>query len=75
MSNYGGSGGSGGSGGGGDYGKVQAFYGVWLHGQIKGLLDQANQRKGEVPPEQSGDVQAAVAALEQAVQKLGRWGK
>ena len=25
--------------------------------------------------DQSGDVQEAVAALEQAVQKLGRWGK
>ena len=58
----------------GEYGKIQPFYGVWLHGQIKNLVDQANRRKGEIPQEQSADVQAAVAELEKVLGKLHRYG-
>jgi hypothetical protein len=53
-----------------EYGKPQAFYGVWLHGQVKHIIDQANSRKGEIPANQSGDVQAALAELEKALGKL-----
>ncbi|MEA2721861.1 MAG: hypothetical protein QOJ39_3725 [Candidatus Eremiobacteraeota bacterium] len=56
-------------------GKVQALYGVWVHGQIKGILDQANKRKSEIPAEQSADVQEALKALEQALQKLAHHAK
>jgi hypothetical protein len=71
MSNYGGSGG----GAGGGSGKIQPLYGVWIHGQIRSLLDQANQRKSEVPAEQSNDVQEALKHLENALSKLQHHAK
>ena len=58
----------------GGYGTLNQLYGGWLHGQIKSLVDQAHKRKGEVPPEHSGDVQAAVAELEKILGKLHRYG-
>jgi hypothetical protein len=58
-----------------DDAKFHVLYGVWLHGQIKSVIDQAHQRKGEVPAHQSADVQAAVQALEQALSKLQRHAK
>jgi hypothetical protein len=58
-----------------EYSRPQALYGVWLHGQIKGLVDQAHSRKSEVPAEQSADVQAALADLEKVLGKLQRHAK
>jgi hypothetical protein len=58
-----------------DFNKNQLLYGVWMYGQVKGLVDQANQRKGEVPAEQSGDVQEAVKHLEHALAKLQHHAK
>jgi len=72
MSNYGGSGSSGGSGGYSDPSKPQPVYGVWIHGQIKGILDQARQRTSEVSAEQKADVEAALQSLEQALSKVQR---
>jgi hypothetical protein len=74
MSNYGGSGGSGSAAGGGA-GKIQPLYGVWIHDQIKSVVDQANQRKSEVPAEQSGDVHEALKSLEHALGRLQRHAK
>jgi hypothetical protein len=68
MSNYGGSGGSGGY----DPSKPQALYGVWIHGQIKNILDQARQRTSEITAEQKADVEAALQSLEQALSKVQR---
>ncbi len=59
----------------GGYGKFQALYGVWLHGQIKGIVDQANARKSEIPAEMSADVHAALSQLEQALSKLQKHAK
>jgi len=58
-----------------DYGKPQAFYGVWIHGQIKNVIDQAHQRKSEIPPNQSSDVQEALKHLEHALSKLQHHAK
>jgi hypothetical protein len=53
-----------------DASKPQPLYGVWIHSQLKNILDQANQRGHEVTSESSADVQAALKHLEDAVAKL-----
>lgn len=56
-----------------EHSKSETFhtlYGVWLHGQITSLIDQANARKSEIPAGQSADVHAALADLEKILGKL-----
>jgi len=60
---------------GGGSGKIQPLYGVWIYGQVKGLIDQANQRKSEVPAEQNSDVQEALKHLESALGKVQKHAK
>jgi hypothetical protein len=50
--------------------KPQPLYGVWIHSQVKSILDEANQRKGEVSAEASSAVQEALKHLEDALAKL-----
>ncbi|MEA2721862.1 MAG: hypothetical protein QOJ39_3726 [Candidatus Eremiobacteraeota bacterium] len=58
-----------------DAAKFQPLYGVWLHGQVRSVVDQAHQRKGEIPPNQSSDVQEALKHLENALSKLQHHAK
>ena len=58
-----------------EYSKPHVFYGPFLYGQVKSLIDQANQRKSEVPAEQNNDVQEALKHLESALGKLQKHAK
>ena len=60
---------------GGGSGKFQPLYGVWIYGQVKSLIDQANQRKSEIPAEHSNDVQEALKHLESALSKVQKHAK
>jgi hypothetical protein len=53
-----------------EYSKSNMLYGVWLHGQIKSLVDQAHSRKSEIPANQKADVESALAELEKVLGKL-----
>jgi hypothetical protein len=55
--------------------KFHVLYGPWLHGQVKSVYDQAQQRKSEIPAEQSSDVQEALKHLETALSKLQHHAK
>lgn len=50
-------------------------YGDWLRGQVKSLVDQAHQRKGEAPADHSADVHTALGELEKVLAKLQRYEK
>jgi hypothetical protein len=51
------------------------LYGVWVYGQVKSIVDQANQRKSEIPPHQSKDVEDALTHLHSALSKLKQHAK
>lgn len=58
-----------------NYEKPHILYGPWLHDQLKGVVDQANQRKGEVPADHSADVHSALGELEKVLAKLKHYAK
>jgi len=58
-----------------EYSKQHFLYGPFLYGQVKSLVDQAHQRKSEIPAEHASDVQSALAELEKALAKLQHHAK